>query len=873
VRATPVPVPQAGGRTLAERHTPPEIVTAVGRFLRSFQVLLGSSRLYEKNHPRVLDNLEAAERNLRAAQALFTPVTIAIERGQFVLTTLRGQALPDRCGELHTLAGDLSRCGVTSLSFLPEINLGELDTLARLLTSSPKKVNAARARAPDWPGLLDEQRIVGIRINVLPERIVDSVLTSVIASLPAYGGARPQPVATPERAGEKLSETDPRVAAKRSGAATQEGLAAALGLLARIVVPIESGRESSPQEAERAFHAALAEAERGTVNLLAAAVSRQTPHDGETPEAFLARLADMLVLEFVGEEFRTGRVAPPELRGLLARLCGELAGEAGRLAPEATGTPQAISSVISQWVDECFAERLYEAFWAELPAREKAEVLRNRNAWCVPAAALRQYLEQLLDAGSEGLADASPREARLLLLNFVRCLESKEGRARRAVAASLAEFQPLIERLWPHQLPEELDRSIVRALASESSPGIAGLLAALTENLARLAIVKADYAAFARVLESLERAPHDPEHAHLVTLAARIVADERWLLLVDAALVNRPLDPILPRLLRRDPERLLDRLALLLTAPNSLDALPAMARLLRAIGEPAIGALQGRLFEPRRQRAATAVKLLAAVDPECLVAVLPRALPGWDWSIQDLAVTELARAEAPGTASAFAATVAEAHPMVVPLMLDHIGLSQETAAAPLLLEIAAGRNDRLKDIFTRIKAIEALGRVGASEAAELLHAMLRQRNGLTHVEPAGLRAAAEEALALIENWPSSARVRAEQEALHKAGRSFSRPRRYLRIPLPSPLAAQLQGAYAGPARVRTISLGGAFLESPSRLVVGESLRVEIRAGLRRIQGTAVVRNIAPDGGGVEFVHMKQDDREKLRRLVKRLARS
>jgi HEAT repeat protein len=76
-----------------------------------------------------------------------------------------------------------------------------------------------------------------------------------------------------------------------------------------------------------------------------------------------------------------------------------------------------------------------------------------------------------------------------------------------------------------------------------------------------------------------------------------------------------------------------------------------------------------------------------------------------------------------------------------------LGLAQETAALPVLLQIAAGENDRLRDIFTRIKAIEALGRLRVWEAADLLRAMLRQRNGLTHAEPAGLRAAAEEALA------------------------------------------------------------------------------------------------------------------------------
>lgn len=85
--------------------------------------------------------------------------------------------------------------------------------------------------------------------------------------------------------------------------------------------------------------------------------------------------------------------------------------------------------------------------------------------------------------------------------------------------------------------------------------------------------------------------------------------------------------------------------------------------------------------------------------------------------------------------------------------------------------------------------------------------------------------------------------------------------------LPTPLPATIAGTHGGAARVQTISLGGAFLESDRRHAVGESFRVEVRAGLRRIQFTAVVRNVTTTGTGVEFVHMKHEDRERLRRLV------
>jgi hypothetical protein len=179
----------------------------------------------------------------------------------------------------------------------------------------------------------------------------------------------------------------------------------------------------------------------------------------------------------------------------------------------------------------------------------------------------------------------------------------------------------------------------------------------------------------------------------------------------------------------------------------------------------------------------------------------------------------------------------------------------------------------------------------------VLRNIVRRREGLMHVEPAGLRAAAEEALGLLENRPSSARVRAASQATEKAGLTSratgTRPRRYLRFHVNPPLAARVVAsasqqqrkpqdpvaASAAPGRgvvegrVETLSLGGAFIVADRSFHVGDAINVEIRAGLRRIQGMAVVRNAGPNGGGVEFVHMKPDDREKLRQLIRRLSRS
>jgi hypothetical protein len=548
------------------------------------------------------------------------------------------------------------------------------------------------------------------------------------------------------------------------------------------------------------------------------------------------------------------------------RLGDVIVDSGGYSGPHAS---QHLSSLAVTWATDKHREQLVDRFWLELPPREKSAVLRGPDVWCVPVAALRQALGQLADAG----ADAPRREARNIVLNYSRRLEISDAAARRSVAAGLNELAPIIQSLWPNQLPEDLSRGAMKILDTESAPETAALLAAFVESLGRIAVSRGDYAGFETILTGLERAPRDKEHDHMAALSIRLVAQDRWLLLVDAALANRALDPVLPRLLQRDPERLLDRLTLLLTEPRGAEMVPAMARLLRTIGVPVLNLLETRLYEARRQRVTAAIKLLAAADPERLLRGLARAMASWEWNLQDLAISELARpsnsTSAQSAAFVFSAILADAHPMVVPMMIDQIGLAQETTAVPQLMEIAAGGHETLRDLFVRIKAIEALGRMQAGEAVELLITLVESREGLSYAEPLGLRAAAEDALSLIENRPSSSRVRAAYESSSQSNSSYNIPRRYVRVPLESPLRAQIEGAPAGLARVKSISLGGAYLESPRRLSVGDSIKLEVRAGLRKINFTAVVRNIGPDGSGVEFVHMRDEDREKLRKLVQR----
>src|SRR6202035_5126592 len=145
------------------------------------------------------------------------------------------------------------------------------------------------------------------------------------------------------------------------------------------------------------------------------------------------------VLAFVRQEFGAGRATAPALAPLLVLLDQER-GQADHAGTRRFGGGQH---------DELRVSNLCEKFWNSLPARAKAKALRSRDAWCVPAAVVARFLEPLAAAAEKKKSDAAAREGRAVLLAYSRCLESEEGKARRAVAAGLAEIAPQLERLWP----------------------------------------------------------------------------------------------------------------------------------------------------------------------------------------------------------------------------------------------------------------------------------------------------------------------------------------------------------------------------------------------------------------------------------------
>src|SRR5439155_8421065 len=189
------------------------------------------------------------------------------------------------------------------------------------------------------------------------DRKVDSVLSSLIAALVAYGGHSPRDASdTPIKA--------PRI----------EDLIEALRLLARLTPPLEVARGLSPEEAARAIHAAMENANQDTVRLLLSSVSQYAPRQGEQPQPYLLRLSENLIFEMMTPEFSSGALNPIAVRPTLHKLGDVLVTAGAYTGPHASAH---LTAFATTWATETHREKLLEKFWLELPPREKSVVLRG----------------------------------------------------------------------------------------------------------------------------------------------------------------------------------------------------------------------------------------------------------------------------------------------------------------------------------------------------------------------------------------------------------------------------------------------------------------------------------------------------------------
>jgi hypothetical protein len=203
-----------------------------------------------------------------------------------------------------------------------------------------------------------------------------------------------------------------------------------------------------------------------------------------------------------------------------------------------------------------------------------------------------------------------------------------------------------------------------------------------------------------------------------------------------------------------------------------------------------------------------------------------------------------------------------------------MGMSGQPECIPKLVDLI--RDDDLPG-FTRIKAIEAAGRLRASAASPLLQQVLEAKQVWRWAYHAELRIAAAQALQKIE--PALALEKIAASGLDRRelvlepidpepNAPVIRQRRYARLKLSKHIPAtttNLRGNLR--LSVGELNMGGGIGAAHRHLAPGSLLTLKLSQGVRAIRAQVIVRGARPQAMAFEIVDIDLDDRSRMRKML------
>ena len=592
-----------------------------------------------------------------------------------------------------------------------------------------------------------------------------------------------------------------------------------------------------------------------------AAVAAQAPA-ANSKDPMLLRLAEHLAIKFALERYQRGEVKVNAVRQMFEKMSQEIEG----LRKILGGHEQKLAD--AGVIVESTAELLDQQFWAAVPERGKFAVLSSSEAWCIPARNLRQYVEELITRGDE-------KAALDILKNYASCMQSEEFEARRRSAIGIADVADLYASLGGRPLAPAIQVAGAQ-LSIERDDNLQGLISAAFVRLAQEAGLKRLFPALLQALDSLDTVENQrPVFGQ--SLRPRIGLDKRVPeYLEETVRSDRPLEG-LATLLQRVPRTASENLILRFNRTSSRAEMQRLVDLARSVGEELMASLRDALRSSAAIEAAETAALLSRLDPSVIERWLPERLADWPRQSQDRVVRLLAMGGATERGSLLVGLIHMLDPVLLPLTIDEIGLSEDKSCIPTLLRMAEGEASKSAGPFVRLKAIEALGRLKAQEATEVLRSIVEARHMFRWTHAAELRLAALQSMTKIDpEWAREFTPRsgfsapelglAPLDPLPNA--KYFRRRRYPRVRLSQPITAiATSGQDSYRLEVRGLSLSGGIAVGEKHLPPGTLVTMRLGSGLRPIRAQVLMRDARAQGLGFEIAEMDLDERARLRKLL------
>jgi hypothetical protein len=598
-----------------------------------------------------------------------------------------------------------------------------------------------------------------------------------------------------------------------------------------------------------------------TLQQALAGLAAQAPNE-KPDKPMLLKLAEHVAIRFALDSYERGELRVNAVKQLLDRMNAEIEGLRKILSTQEDMMASAGLQVQS------YTELLDQEFWAQVPDENKKEVLTSDEAWCVPPRNVRAYLEEMLRRGELKTANE-------ILMKYAACIGLENPEARRTTAIGLSDLAELYGSGDGSALMDAI-RRLGNQLAVEREPELQTLVSAAFVRLSQEAASKRCYPAMQQALASLDSVEAQ-RPGSTQSLRPRIGAEERMPEFVEEALRSGQIADGMIDILALMPKATLHYVTHRFGHCGFRDDCELLSEVVRGLGDDATQRLIETLQTAPASEAVETIGLLTLLAPDAVTKILPLRLSQWPRTSHDRTVRQLSSAPPERRAELLVALLSSLDVMIRPLAIDEMGMSGRPECIPKLLELA--ENETTQG-FTRVKAIEALGRLRATAASALLQHIMDARQLWRWHYPEELRIASAQALMRID-----ANIALDKLAPCGLDRkdlvleptdpdpnvSVIRQRRYARLKLSRNLiATTLNMRENFRLSIPELNLGGGIGAGERHLAPGSLLTMKIAHGVRNIKAQAIVRGARPQAMAFEFVEMELEERGRLRRLLMEL---
>ena len=605
----------------------------------------------------------------------------------------------------------------------------------------------------------------------------------------------------------------------------------------------------------------MPETAQDTLKRAIAALAAQAPA-GQPDESVLVKLAEHLAIRFALERFESGEVKVNAVRQMLDRMNQEIENLRKILGAHEDKMTDAGMLV------ESHREILDRQFWAAVPDSGKQAVLLSGDAWCIPPKNVQSYVAHLIETGEVAQAIS-------ILQNYASCAESDEADARKKTAMGLSEMAGLYAKADPKLLGEAL-RHLGLRLNVEQDADLQTLVSAAFVRLSQEAATSRCFPVMEQALDLISGVEAQRPGIGR-SLRPKMGIEERIPEFVDEALRARQAAAGMTNVLKMLPQTAMEQLSTRFNRCSLREDAEHVSNLAADLGEEGLQYLRSTLRGGPVNEAVEMVGLLSKLDSEAVEVFLPARMKDFPRTSQDRIVRQISACGAPGRCRILLELLDHVDPLIMPLVIDEIGVTSDREALGRLLTIVDGDLPASGGPYLQVKSIEALGRIHAPESINTLKRIVEAKRMFGWQHPQELRIAALQALMQLEpDWArefvAKSGIDREELALAPldiaANSKFVRQRRHTRVRLHKPVTA-ISTNLKETCRldIKTASLSGGIATISRHLAPGTHVQLKLQLGLRNVQATALMRDYRAQDMAFEIVDMSLDERGKYRRLL------